>query len=347
MQMNVGQVIELAREWVEIYGSKMPGFCGAHLMGGLNYTAKDSPFPSYKDVDLNILLRDGDGWNVHDVSYKDLILEYGSVNIEEYKSADMVLSDPRLASNLAVKSILSDPTGMLSALHETVALEYPRRKWVLARCDSAKSAAKDTLKELSQANSLSDAFSNLGFLMLDLSGLIAIAGLKPPTHRRSLVLAREVLETWGQADLHEEILKVYGSAHFSRSDVEAYLPICARAFDKAVEVKQTPIPYGFKLQSYVKPYFIDGAKEMIDEGFHREALLWISAGILISTNAIQIDASEEEKPIFLANAYRLLSDLGLTTSEDIESRIQQARALTDRVFKVADTIVSQNSEILE
>jgi hypothetical protein len=347
MQMNVGQVIELAREWVEIYGSKIPGFCGAHLMGGLNFNPKDSPFPSYRDVDLNILLRDGDGWDVHDLSYKGLILEYGSVNIEAYKSAEIVLSDPRLASNLAVNSILSDPMGILASLHKTVALEYPHRKWVLARCDSAKSAAKDSLNELSQSSSPIYGFSNLGLLIFDLSGLIAIAGLKPPTNRRSLVLAKEVLETWGQTDLHEEILKVYGSAHFSKPEVEAYLPICAIAFDKAVEVKQTAVPYGYKLHSQVKPYFIDGAKEMIDEGHHREALIWIAAGILISTNAILVDAQEDEKPMFLANAYQLLSDIQLITPEDIESRIQQARALTDHVFKIADTIVSQNSEIME
>jgi len=345
--MNVGQVIELAKEWVEIYGSQIPGFCGAHLMGGLNYTPKDSSFPNYKDVDINILVRDGNGWDTHDLSYKGLILEYGSVNIEEYQSAEKVLADPRLASNLAVNSILSDPTGMLASLHKTVELEYPRRKWVLARCDAAKNSAKNSLNELSRANSPLDAYRHLAGLILDLSGLIAIAGLRPPTHRRSLVLAKNVLETWRQADLHEEILKVYGSAHLTKMQVEAYLPACEAAFDKAVEVTRTPIPFAFKLHPHVKPYFIEGSREMIEEGYHREAVLWISVGTFIATNAILTDAPENDKPPFLAAAHKFLSDLGLIAFEDIESRIQQAKELTDRVSKVADLIVSENSEIIE
>ena len=51
--MNVKQVIELAKEWVEIYGSQTPGFCGAHLMGSINHMPPDTPFPAYKDVDLS------------------------------------------------------------------------------------------------------------------------------------------------------------------------------------------------------------------------------------------------------------------------------------------------------
>lgn len=39
--MNVGQVTELAREWVETEGSQTLGFCGAHLMGALNYAPAD------------------------------------------------------------------------------------------------------------------------------------------------------------------------------------------------------------------------------------------------------------------------------------------------------------------
>jgi hypothetical protein len=347
MKMNVGQAIELAREWAETYGSQTPGFCGAHLMGSLNYAQRDAPFPIYKDVDLNILVQDGPSWAVNDISYKGLILEYGAVNAEAYRSPEIVLSDPRLASNLAVNSILLDPAGLLDTLHKTVAKEYPRRKWVLARCESAKDDARQSLEELSRANSPIEAIFPLGFLMLALAGLIAIAGLKPPTTRRSLVLAKEVLETWGEADLQEEILSVYGCVHLNKPQVEFQLEVCATAFDRAVEVTRTPIPYRYKLHPHVKPYFIDGAKEMIDEGYHREAVLWITAALGISSTAIQIDGLEDEKPAFQLKVNQLLSDLGLITSQDVASRFQRAKALTDRIFKVADTIASQNPKIIE
>jgi hypothetical protein len=345
MNMTVGQVIELAKEWVEIYGSQIPGFCGAHLMGGLNYMPKDAPFPSYKDVDMNILSRDSQSTEVHDLSYKGLILEYGAAPIEDYQSPERVLADPSLASNLAVNSILSDPIGMLAPLQKAVELEYSCRKWVVARCDSAKNSAQNALIGLRQANSPFDAYPYLSEFITSLSGLIAFAGLKPPTHRRSLVLAKKVLEIYGQADLHEEILEGYGSIHMSKAEVEAYLLDCAAAFDKAVQVTRTPFPFQFKLHAHVKPYFVEGSREMIEEGYHREAVPWIAAGTLISAYAIQLDAPEDDKPPFLAAAYKLLSALRLTSPEDIESRVQQAKALTERVCKAADFIVNENSEI--
>lgn len=347
MKMNVGQVIELAREWVEVYGSQTPGFCGAHLMGGLNHTPKNAPFPIFKDVDLNIVLQDGPGWDVHCLSYKGLILEYGAVNAETYRSPEVVLADPSLASNLVVNNILSDPMGMLASLHNTVAKEYTRRKWVLARCDAAKNAARRSLEELNQAGSPIEASLHLGFLTLDLGGLIAIAGLRPPTHRRSLIIVKEVLEMWERAGLQEEMLDMYGCAHFNRTQVESYLQDSATAFDRATEVTRTPIPFGHKLQTYVKPYLVEGAKEMIDEGYHREALLWIHAFLWISNTAIQMDAPEGQKTQFQIKIDQLTSDLGLRASQDIESRFQQAKELTDSIFKVADLIVSQNPEIME
>ena len=50
--MNVSQIIELTKEWVELHGSKIPGFMGAYLVGGVNFMSPDEFFPAYRDVDL-------------------------------------------------------------------------------------------------------------------------------------------------------------------------------------------------------------------------------------------------------------------------------------------------------
>ena len=65
----------------------------------------------------------------------------------------------------------------------------------------------------------------------------------------------------------------------TKPNVTCNLQECATAFDRAVEVTRTPIPLGHKLQPYVKPYLVEGAREMIDEGYHREAVLWIPLDI--------------------------------------------------------------------
>ena len=71
--MNVSQVIELAGEWVELHGSKMPGFMAAYLVGGVNFMSPDEIFPTYRDVDLGIVLKEGCPKANQDLPYKGLI----------------------------------------------------------------------------------------------------------------------------------------------------------------------------------------------------------------------------------------------------------------------------------
>ena len=345
--MNVGQAIELAKDWVDTIGRHVPGFCGAHLMGGLTYTPQEALFADYKDIDLNIVVQGAPGYEVRDVFYQGRILEYGTVSADRYRSPEVVLSDVELASNLAADSILADPLGMLAELRRTVAKAYPRRKWVVARCDQLKNSASQSVAELSQASSAGAALSRVIFLIRDLAGLVAVAGLRPPTNRRSLILMREILAQAGQSTLYDDVLGVFGVAQMSRAQVELCLFQCAVAFDKAVEVTRTPIPYQFKMHAYVKPYVIAGAQEMIDAGSHREAMLWIAVSILLANTAIQIDAAEADRPAFQQMANQLASELGLDTMETVKARLQQAQALADGVFKASDEIVSRNPEIID
>jgi len=316
-------------------------------MGGLTYTLKEALFADFRDIDLNIVVQGAPGYEVRDLLYQGRILEYGTVSTDRYRSPEVVLSDIELASNLAADSILADPLGMLAELRRTVAKEYPRRKWVVARCDQLKNSASQSVAELSGASSAVAALVRVMFLFRDLAGLVAVAGLRSPTTRRSLILMREVLAQSGQSTLYEDVLGVLGVAQMTRAQVEFFLLECAAVFDKALEVTRTPVPYQFKLHAYVKPYVIAGAQEMIDAGSHREAMLWIAVSILLANNAIQLDAAEADRPAFQEKANRLASNLGLNTMQDVMTRQQQARALTDSIFQAADEIVSRNPAIID
>ncbi len=346
--MNAGQVIELAREWVEAEGSRVAGFRGAHLMGGLNHIPKEASFPAYRDVDLNILLEGAPGWEVRDLPYKGLVLECGTVSPERYRSPDLVLSDPELASNLAVDSLLSDPEGTLAGLQAAVAKEYPRRKWVRARCEAERGQTLQALDRLCHASSSDDVVTGLWFFVNGLAGLIAVAALRPPTNRRCLILMKQVLEAWNRSDLQEETLAVFGCAHMDRMQVESYLEDAATAFDRAIEVTRTPIRNGgWKLHSYVRPYLIQGAQEMIDEGYHREAMFWIATTLALSIAAIELDGPESIKSQFQAKAYQILCDMGLDTPQNVERRFRRAQALADKIWPVADDIVGRNPELVD
>src|SRR5262249_36536261 len=161
---------------------------------------------------------------------------------------------------------------------------YAQQRWVLARCGYEQQVVMQTLEGLCHTASPPEAVWLLSSMALFLAGLLTEASLRPPTHRRCLVLLRDVLHAAGRRDLHEAVLQLLGWAHLRRAEVEAYLGDCALAFDRAVAVTRTPVPFQFKLKPHVRPYIIAGAQEMIDQGYHREAMFWIS-GFLMFANS--------------------------------------------------------------
>ena len=133
--------------------------------------------------------------------------------------------------------------------------------------------------------------------------MLTVAQLKPPTHRRSLVLMHDLLLPYQRLDLLERTLSLLGYDRMDKAEVEAYLRQAAAAFDKAIEVKKTPSVLDFKLQAHIKPYLVDGSQQMIDEGYHREAMWWVEISYFVAMMAILNDgsASELRTAIFGAN----------------------------------------------
>lgn len=337
--MNVAQVIRVAKEWVELQSSQMEGFCGAHLMGGVNWMSKEALFPEYKDVDLNIVLEGKATDWPQELEFRGLILECGRFNAERYSSAEVVLADPELASNLAVNSILSDPKGMLARLHETVAREYARTEWIRARCDVEEARVRQGLQALQHAASPLEALVSAHGVIEGLTGLVAVANLEPPTHRRCLIQMKSLLEKQGRAALQEELLRVLGFASLTRVEVTQYLTHGAQAFDHAVRVNRTPQLGSFKLQPHVRPYLIRGAQEMIEAGAYREAMYWILLFTLIAQVAIQADAAEEAKLLYHTQFERLIADLGWNSLDQIDVHRREAERLAEQVMTAMRVVV--------
>jgi hypothetical protein len=178
---------------------------------------------------------------------------------------------------------------------------------------------------------------------LYLSGLLAEASLRPPTHRSSIVLMRDVLYAQGLADLHEAVLRLLGVAHLDRPQVEAYLDDCAAAFDCATAVTCTPVMFQFKFQPHVRPYIVEGAREMIEQGCHREAMFWIAGFLVFANAAIQADAPAAERRAFQARIDRLVADLGLRTTADVAARAAAAEDLARAIFGVADELIDRRA----
>ena len=185
--MSTEQVIERTKEWVRAQAERFPGFLGAHLMGGITSMAASDPFPAYRDVDLHIILKDGTevpGENA-EALYRGLMIEAGFRRQTDYSTPEVILANPVIAGHMAVPSILSDPTGFLSRLHEVVAREFARRKWVQARCEAEKREAFDKLDIAAHIPDPIAAFGLLGYAGTYVSAVLALASLRAITGRRS------------------------------------------------------------------------------------------------------------------------------------------------------------------
>ena len=342
----VHEVVAIVREWVDLHARHLPNFAGAYLWGGITALPADAPFPLYRDVDVIVVLTEGAPDGEAEFFYRGLMIEVGSKNLADHQDAEAVLADPSAGPNLATTQILADPTGLLAPLQQAVAADYHRRRWVQARCDAENASVARQLAAMREvANPVGQApLWPLWGLLNALSGLLAVAQLKRPTTRRTLSLLGELLDEQGRPDLHEAVLTLWGSAHMSRADVQAMLDQSVVAFDRSVELYQTPTPFGFTIRAHLRPYLAEATQEMIDEGKHREAVFWIMTLVTEAYLVLQNDAPDAEKPVFAAQLQGLLAALGYTSAELWAERVAAAERLAREIYQIADALAALHPE---
>jgi len=341
--LAVSEVVAIVREWVELHARHQPDFAGAYLWGGITALPADAPFHLYRDVDVVVVVTTGAQDDEGEVFYRGVMIEVISKNLADHQSAEAVLANPSAGPNLATTQILADPTGILLPLHQAVAADYRQRRWIQARCAAERASAEEALANLRRAATPAERLDAVRALLSALSGLLAVAQLGRPTTRRTLTLLRELLEAHGRADLHTAALTLMGSASMSPADVQALLDQTISAFDRATEVNQTPIPYGFAIRPHLRPYYVEATLELIDEGNHREAVYWIS---LLDTAyfVLQHDAPEAEQPMFAAQLQTMYDALGYTSAELWAERVAAAERLAAEIYRIADALAALHPE---
>ncbi|NMO22182.1 hypothetical protein HPC49_38705 [Pyxidicoccus fallax] len=345
--MNVGQAIQRARSWVEQQAPRIPGFHGAFLAGSLTRMAPETPLEPWRDVDVVMLTTDRDAIKddrlelVHD----GLVLECAVLGDEPFRSPERILGSAEFADNLAAGVILADPTGELGRLHQRVAVEHSRRQWVQARCeDNARVAAK----RLAQARKALEAGELPAVLMhfyvgtVMMINLTSISNASPLTMRRCFVRSGELLEAQGQADLHEEALELIGTARLTRGDTERFLSHFDEAFRMAIQVKRQRVHYDFKFREHLRPYYVDGTREMIEAGRHREATFWIIGFAYQAWLVLLNDAPEELQQPHLERLVDFFQALDLLPTTDWEARLNRFEALLAKFSAAATERIRDN-----
>lgn len=345
--LPVGEVVEIVREWVDLHARHLPDFAGAYLWAGITALPADAPFPLYRDVDVVVVFTKVPQDDTQEVLYRGVMLEVIAKKLDAHQDAETVLADPSHGPNMATTQILADPTGVLVPLQQAVAREYGRRRWVRARCEAEKVTAEQQLAAMRQVSDPAngqEAMWPVWLLLNALSGLLAVAQLKRPTTRRTLSLLGELLEEQGRPDLHEAALTLWGSAGMSRADVQEMLDQSVVAFDRSVEVYETPTPFGFTIRAHLRPYLTEATQEMIDEGHHREATFWIMTLATESYLVLQNDALDAEKAVFEAQLQAMFAALGYTSAEAWAERVNSAERLAQETYRIADALAALHPE---
>jgi hypothetical protein len=310
--MNVQQAKEVAREWVAAEGSTIPGFSGAFCHGSINYLRDDAVIPATSDVDVMVVCSGTMPENkIGKFLYQGLLLEVSFLPHERIQSPETVLSDYHLAGSFRVPSILMDPTGQLTELQAVVSRDFAKRRWVLRRCEHARSNALNCLKSIDLSAPLHDQVIAWLFANGIMTHILLVAGLKNPTVRRRYLAVRELLAQYDSLDFYQRLLESLGCAHLSRQSVEQHLAVVAEVFDATRSLMKTPYQFSADLSEAGRAVAIDGSRELIKSGSHHEAIFWMVATYSRCQWVLSHDASIEVQEQYTAGYRDMLRDLGI------------------------------------
>lgn len=175
--------------------------------------------------------------------------------------------------------------------------------------------------------------------------ILLVADLKNPTVRQRYVAAHALLADYGHLAFHNTLLEMLGCAHMSRVRVEEHLAALSAVFDVATEVVTTPFPFASDISEIARPLAIDGSRELIERGYHREAIFWVVATYSRCQKVLYHDGPVGMQERFSPGYRRLLGDLGIVSFADLQQRSEQVKGLLPRVWEVTEAIIAANPHI--
>ncbi len=94
-----------------------------------------------------------------------------------------------------------------------------------------------------------------------------------------------------------------------------------------------------------RPIAIDGSRELIARGDHREAVFWMAVTYSRCQQVLDHDAPEGMFDRFSPGYRDLLGDLGIASYADLVRRGEQVKELLPHVWEVAEAIMEANPGI--
>lgn len=342
---TIRQARELAREWVSDEAHGIAGFHGAFLAGSAIWLPPEDTLVPASDVDVTIVLdTDRPPDKIGKFRYRDIMLDVSYMSAAALRSADAILSDYHLAGSLARRGILADPTGMLTTLQRDVAAGFAREHWVRRRCEHARDKVLAGLAGISMTRPFHDNMLAWLFPAGVTTHILLVAGLRSPTIRTRYLAVRQLLHDYNRSDAYEPLLELLGCREMTGPRAEHHLTALTGMFDAARALGNTSFPFSSDISGASRPIAIDGSRDLIERGDHREAVFWLVATASRCQAILDRDAPEMHHRF--DEAYRqLLADLGVASFHDLQLRAEAVRNALPGIMKVAEEIIAANPEI--
>jgi hypothetical protein len=321
------------------------GYRGAFFTGSTIWLSNDDELPPASDVDVVIVTAQAESAaRLGKFRYRDTLLEISTLPWGHLASSEDVLASYHLAGSFYLDTIIDDPTGHLYELHARVSRGFAERVWVRRRCEDARQKIEHRLAAIDPSAPFHEQFTAWLFPTGVTTHVLLVAALRNPTVRLRYLAVRGVLTEYGHAGLYPQLLHLLGCAHLPRSRVRHHLRELSQTFDATASVAKTPFFFSTDITPAARPIAIDGSQELVDRGYHREAVFWIIATFARCHTILAADAPDLHHALVLASD-AAVADLGISSTSDILRRAERVTRFLPRLWQTTEAILATNPDI--
>jgi hypothetical protein len=344
--MKVGTARAAAADWVTRYAAQRDGFIGAYFIGSTKNLPDDAVLPPQSDIDVAVVISDQVApLKPGKVLHNGALIEITLIPLQRLSSADEVLGDYHLAPGLEFNTIIADPTGHLQILQSGVACHFTEETFVRKRCRNALEKIEKSLRQID----LSAPWPDLVLWWLFPTGVVThvllVAALQNPTVRLRYLRVREVLHQYGQIGLYTDLLRLLGCAEMTAQQVEDHLHILSKTFDAAASVARTKFAFSSDITPATRSIAIDGSRNLIEAGNHREAVFWIIATLARCHKILAADAGLEVQRECAQSFAQVLAGIGISSPDDVLRRADVVLQFLPQLWTATEVIIAANPGI--
>jgi hypothetical protein len=336
--MKVGAARAAAADWVVRRAAPEPGFVGAYFSGSIIYLPDQVEVPIGSDVDVMVIGEPDEESHRRKFIHRGALIEASHHAWSLFSSLETVPS----AHSLRLDSVIADPSGRLATVRSAVVRHYAEPDRVRRRSRELWRGIGQALRALDRTAPWPDQVLGWAFATSRTALLPLVAALRNPTVRLRYVAARGVLAERGLSALHPRLLDLLGCLDMTRDRAEHHLDQLALTFDLAARVGRTGFPFSSDIAPIARAVAIDGIREQILRGNHREVVFWLVATYARCHKILAADApvlEPERSPAFQA----MLGDLGIRSPADLAGRADAAIAFLPALWDAAEVILAANS----